>query len=251
MNSATGYFRCRKRHPGTTGEREKDEVSRFVSQIFSRHCPPLSNLTRSQNQPTSNIPYPKEMWPFNSCLSQSSEICFMFWKKLYTFNRPDPFLSGLVGWRRSKLLHGKLVCKLALVHLTTWVGVQYLKAFPVMYLQGGGPEPSGWISSVLGEAEAEGSHFVWTLTCQSAISIPFFKTSLPLGNILIPLLSWLESLMPPLSPASYLSLLSRIPCIGHATLKPLMLYLLCTGLSLGSRLQYCEGKTVCKAASCF
>lgn len=78
MNSTTGYFRCQRRHPGTTGGREKDEVSRFVSQSFSRLCPPPSDLIHSQNQPASNMPYPKEMCPFNSHLSQLSEIRLMF-----------------------------------------------------------------------------------------------------------------------------------------------------------------------------
>lgn len=78
MNSVTEYFRCQRRHPGTTGGREKDEVSRFVSQSFSRLCPSPSDLIHSQNQPASNMPYPKEMHPFNSCLSQLSDICLMF-----------------------------------------------------------------------------------------------------------------------------------------------------------------------------
>lgn len=76
----------------------------------------------------------------------------------------DLFLCGLIGWHRAGLLRGKLVRNLALVHLTASAGVQYLIDFPVTYPYGGGePEPLGLISSVLGEAEAEGSHSACTL----------------------------------------------------------------------------------------
>ena len=163
------------------------------------------------------------------CLRQLSEICFMFWgKKSYT--SIDPFLPGLIGWHRAGLLHGKLVHSVTLVHLTVLAGVQYMKASPVTYPQGGGPEPSGLISSVLGEAEAEGSHFAWVVDMpdQQSPSHPS-RPDFP----------W-EIFKPPCSPDSHPQCFPRTLPPSHTlppfpyntlytyyntTLKPLMIFL--------------------------
>lgn len=173
------------------------------SQSFTRLCLSASDLTHSQNQQASHIPYPKEMCPFNSCLSQLSEICFIFWKKNHVL-LIDPFLRGLTGWHWAGLLQGGLVHYLVLVHLTAWVGVQYLIAFPVIYPKGRGPEPLGLISSVLGEAEAEDSHSACALDMpdQWSPSHPS-RPGFPWEIVYPPLPSWLTSLMPPQPSTSY------------------------------------------------
>lgn len=178
----------------------------------------------------------------------------MFWqKKSHTFI--DPFLPGLIGWHRAALLHGKLVHSVALVHLTALAGVQYLKAFPVTYPQGGGPAPLGLISSVLGEAEAEGSHFAWVVDMpdhQSPSHPP--RPGIPWEIFKLPCspdphhqrFPQAQSPSHILSPFSYNTLYTYY----NTTLKPLVLFLLWTGLSLGSKLQYLERKTVCQAVPC-
>lgn len=115
MNSVTGVFGWQRRHPGRAGRSKKDEVSRFVSRRVSRPCSLPSDLTHSQNQPASNIPYPKEMCPLNSCFIQLSEICFMFLKKTHTFSASFTDWKVGRGWSPLWLVHS-----LALVHLTAW-----------------------------------------------------------------------------------------------------------------------------------
>ena len=131
----------------------------FFPQSFSRLCLLASDLPYSQNQLTSPIPYSKEkeMCPFNSSLSQLSETGVMFWKKVRML-LINPFFHGLIGCHWPGLLSGELVHNLALVHPTALVDVQLGLAYPVIYPERGGPEPSGLISSVLGEAEAQSSH---------------------------------------------------------------------------------------------
>lgn len=109
---ARRYFTCQKRQPGMTAGRgrEKEEVSRFVSQSFSRHCSSLFP-SHSPSPPAFNILCSKEVCPFNSCLSQLA-LFYILERKSYTFNRTLPSWAARLA--QSWTTRGMLVHKLPL-----------------------------------------------------------------------------------------------------------------------------------------
>ena len=100
----------------------------------------------------------------------------------------NPFLCGLIGCHCPGLLSVELVNNLALVHPTALVGVQLGLAFPVIYPEGGGPEPLGLISSVLGEAEAQGSHSACVLDMPDQHLPPILQDLASPGKCFSPLI---------------------------------------------------------------